>query len=88
MSIASDGELQRKYEHFLRSRSGANQMEQIARLNAGEQVEWQGDYTRGRHPDGAPGAPDHQTRRHLRSFAEPPHARSRETSWDLRSQQG
>jgi hypothetical protein len=88
MSIASDEELQRKYEHFLDSRSRANQLEQLARLDAGQQVEWQGDYTRGRHPDGAAGAPDHQTRRHLRSFTEPPHAQWQPESWDLRSQQG
>jgi hypothetical protein len=66
--IESDEDLQRKHEFFLRSRDAAKQIEQIARVAAGEQVEWQGDYTRGRHTDGEAGTPDHQTRRHLRSF--------------------
>jgi hypothetical protein len=69
--IESDEDLQRKYELFLRSRDAAKQVEQIARVAAGEQVEWQGDYTRGRHTDGEAGAHDHQTRRHLRPFAQP-----------------
>lgn len=66
--IASDIELQRKYEYFLSSRSETKRIEQTARLAAGEQVEWQGDYMQGRHTDGDPGAPDHQTRRQLRAF--------------------
>ena len=66
--IESDEDLQRKHEFFLRSRNAAKQIEQVARVAAGEQVEWQGDYTRGRHTDGEAGTPDHQTRRHLRSF--------------------
>jgi hypothetical protein len=44
-----------------------------ARAAAGEQVEWQADYMRGRHTDGEAGTPDHQTRRHLRSFVEVQH---------------
>ncbi|UMB70988.1 DUF6065 family protein [Mycobacterium paraterrae] len=68
--IESDADLHRKHEFFLRSRSAANQIEQIARVAAGEQVEWQGDYMRGRHTDGQAGSPDHQSRRHLRSFAQ------------------
>jgi Family of unknown function (DUF6065) len=71
--IESDEDLQRKHESFLRSRSVAKQAEQVARVAAGERVEWQGDYTRGRHFDGEAGTPDHQTRRHLRSFVEPQH---------------
>jgi hypothetical protein len=71
--IESDEDLQRKHESFLRSRSAAKQAEQVARVAAGERVEWQGDYTRGRHFDGEAGTPDHQTRRHLRSFVEPQH---------------
>src|SRR6516225_4152512 len=66
--IESDKELQRKHEFFRRSRTEAKQAEQVARVAAGEQVEWQGDYTQGRHTDGTPGTPDHQTRRHLRAF--------------------
>jgi hypothetical protein len=66
--IESDENLQRKHEFFLRSRDAAKQIEQVARVAAGEQVQWQGDYTRGRHTDGEAGTPDHQTRRHLRSF--------------------
>ena len=68
--IESDEDLQRKHEFFLRSRDAAKQIEQVARVAAGEQVEWQGDYTRGRHTDGEAGASDHQTRRHLRSFVQ------------------
>jgi hypothetical protein len=69
--IESDKELQRKHEFFRRSRSAAKQAEQVVRVTAGEQVEWQGDYTQGRHTDGETGTPDHQTRRHLRSFGPP-----------------
>jgi hypothetical protein len=69
--IESDEDLQRKHEFFLRSRDAAKQIEQVARVAAGERVEWQGDYTRGRHTDGEAGTPDHQTRRHLRSFIQP-----------------
>ena len=71
--IESDEDLQRKHEFFLGSRDAAKQIEQLARVAAGEQVEWQGDYTRGRHTDGEAGTPDHQTRRHLRSFVQPQH---------------
>jgi hypothetical protein len=69
-SIESDEDLQRKHELFLRERGAAKHAEQIARVAAGDRVEWQGDYTRGKHRDGEPGAPDHQTRRHLRPFAQ------------------
>jgi hypothetical protein len=69
--IESDEDLQRKHEFFLRSRDAAKQIEQIARVARGEQVQWQGDYTRGRHADGEAGTPDHQTRRRLRSFVQP-----------------
>ena len=68
--IESDEDLQRKYEFFLRSRGAAEQIEQMTRVAAGEQVEWQGDYTRGRHANGEAGAHDHQTRRHLRPFVQ------------------
>jgi hypothetical protein len=69
--IESDEDLQRKYELFRRSRDAERQIEQVVRVTAGEQVEWQGDYTRGRHTDGEAGTPDHQTRRHLRSLVQP-----------------
>jgi hypothetical protein len=71
--IESDEDLQRKHEFFLRSRGAASQSEQAARVAAGQQPEWQADYTRGRHRDGEAGTPDHQTRRHLRSFVQPQH---------------
>jgi hypothetical protein len=71
--IESDEDLQRKYESFRGSRDAAKQIEQVARVAAGERVEWQGDYTRGRHIDGEAGRPDHQTRRHLRPFVQPQH---------------
>ncbi|WP_096286713.1 DUF6065 family protein [Mycobacterium ahvazicum] len=70
--ITADPELQRKHELFLRERDAAKHAEQLARVAAGERVDWQGDYTRGTHRDGEPGAPDHQTRRRLRPFALPP----------------
>jgi hypothetical protein len=69
--IESDEDLQCKHEFFLRSRDAAKQIEQIARVARGEEVQWQGDYTRGRHADGEAGTLDHQTRRHLRSFVQP-----------------
>jgi len=71
--IESDEDLQRKHEVFLRSRGAASQSEQAARVAAGQQPEWQADYTRGRHRDGEAGTPDHQTRRHLCSFVQPQH---------------
>ena len=71
--IESDEDLQRKHELFLGSRGATNQLEQVARVAAGKQPEWQSDYTRGRHRDGEAGTPDHQTRRHLRSFVQPQH---------------
>jgi hypothetical protein len=71
--IESDEELQRKHELFLHSRNVTSQAEQAARVAEGKSVEWQGDYTRGRHRDGEAGTPDHQTRRHLRSFVQPQH---------------
>jgi Family of unknown function (DUF6065) len=71
--IESDEDLQRKHEFFLRSRGAASQSEQAARVAAGQQPEWQADYTRGRHRDGEAGTPDHQTRRHLCSFVQPQH---------------
>jgi hypothetical protein len=79
--IESDEDLQRKHEFFLRSRDAAKQIEQIARVAAGEQVEWQGDYSRGRHTDGEPGASDHQTRRHLRPFVQALDEKPQEDSW-------
>lgn len=69
--IDSDEDLQRKHETFLRSRDAAKQIEQVLRVTAQEPVEWQGDYTRGRHRDGEAGTPDHETRRHLRPFVHP-----------------
>ncbi len=69
--LDSDEDLQRKHESFLRPRDVEGQMRAAAAVAAGEKVQWQGDYTRGRHIDGEAGAPDHQTRRHLRSFVQP-----------------
>jgi Family of unknown function (DUF6065) len=69
--IESDEDLHRKYDFFLRSRNTKTHVEQEARVAAGEQPEWEADYTRGRHSDGEPGTPDHQTRRHLRPFVQP-----------------
>src|SRR5277367_3633648 len=68
--IESDEDLHRQHEFFLRSRDAAKQIEQLTRVAAGEQVEWQGDYTRGKHTNGEAGTPHHQTRRHLRSFVQ------------------
>jgi hypothetical protein len=75
--IESDEDLRRKYETFLRSRDQLGQIHAAANVAAGQRVQWQGDYTRGRHRDGEEGAPDHQTRRHLRSFAQPQHEKTR-----------
>jgi F420H(2)-dependent quinone reductase len=41
---------------------------------AGGRLQWQGDYTRGRHRDGEAGVANHQTRRHLRAFQQHPRA--------------
>jgi hypothetical protein len=75
--IESDEDLERKHRLFLRERDTAKHTEQVARVAAGDRVEWQGDYTRGRHRDGEAGTPDHQTRRHLRSFVQPQHEKQR-----------
>jgi hypothetical protein len=71
MDIAADEELQRKHQLFLSERDAAKHAEQLARVAAGDRVDWQGDYTRGKHRDGEAGAPDHQTRRRLRPFGRP-----------------
>jgi hypothetical protein len=76
--IESDEDLQRKLELFLRERGTADRYETAARVAAGQQPEWHSDYTRGRHRDGELGAPDHQTRRHLRSFVQPQHDKQQE----------
>jgi hypothetical protein len=70
--IESDEGLRRKHESFLRSRDELGQVQAATNTAAGERAPWQGDYTRGRHPDGEAGAHDHQTRRHLRSFVQLP----------------
>ncbi|OMB93736.1 DUF6065 family protein [Mycobacterium colombiense] len=72
--IESDEELHRKHEHFLGSRGALGREQEAAGGAGNEKVPWQGDYTRGRHSDGEPGAEDHQTRRHLRSFVQHEHA--------------
>src|SRR5271163_5222284 len=59
MRIESDEDLERKHRLFLRERDATKHAEQVARVAAGDRVEWQGDYTRGRHRDGEAGAPDH-----------------------------
>jgi hypothetical protein len=66
--IESDEDLRRKYELFLRSRDEAGRVQAATNVAAGERLDWQSDYTRGQHRDGETGAPDHQTRRHLRPF--------------------
>ena len=71
--LDSDEDLQRKHELFLRSRDDEGRIQAAASVAAGGRVEWQGDYTRGRHIDGEAGAPDHQTRRHLRPFVQAQH---------------
>ena len=68
--IESDEEVRRKHEFFLRSRNELGQAQAATNTALGERVPWQGDYTRGRHSDGEAGALDHQTRIHLRPFAE------------------
>jgi hypothetical protein len=69
--IESDDDLRRKYEFFLRSRHEVGQVQAATDMTAGERVPWQGDYTRGSHADGEPGAADHTTRRDLRPFVQP-----------------
>jgi hypothetical protein len=69
--IESDEELRRKHEFFLRSRHEVGQLQAATDTSAGERVPWQGDYTRGSHADGEPGADDHTTRRDLRPFVQP-----------------
>ena len=70
--IASDEDLRRKYEFFLRSRREMGQVQAATDAGAGERVPWEGDYARGKHADGEAGAADHRTRRHLRPFFQPP----------------
>jgi hypothetical protein len=69
--IESDEDLRRKHDSFLHSRNEVGRIQAATNVAAGERVEWQGDYTRGRHVDGEAGAEDHQTRRHLRPFVQP-----------------
>jgi hypothetical protein len=70
--IESDGDVQRRHEIFIRSRQELGQAQAATDMTAGDKVPWQGDYTRGVHADGEAGAPDHQTRRRLRPFVQPP----------------
>jgi hypothetical protein len=69
--IESDEGLHGKYEGWLRSRGELGRVQAAADVAGGERVEWQADYTQGRHFDGEAGAEDHQTRRHLRPFVRP-----------------
>jgi hypothetical protein len=69
--IESDEDLRRKHESFLDSRHELGRIQAATKVAAGERVEWQADYTRGRHADGEAGPEDHQTRRHLRPFVQP-----------------
>jgi Family of unknown function (DUF6065) len=75
--IETDEELARKHGLWLTSREEAGRAHAEANVAAGERVEWQADYTRGRHFDGEAGAADHQTRRHLREFVESEHGTPR-----------
>jgi Family of unknown function (DUF6065) len=68
--IESDEDLRHKYEFFLRSRAELGRVQAATNIDERERVPWEGDYTRGKHADGEAGAPDHQTRRHLRSFVQ------------------
>jgi len=68
--IDSDETVRRKHEYFLRSRGELGLAQAATNVSTGEKVPWQGDYTRGRHADGEPGPADHQTRLHLRPFAQ------------------
>src|ERR1700759_1693609 len=68
--LDSDEDLHRKHKSFLRPRDMEGQAQAAAAVAAGEPEQWQSDYTRGRHVDGEAGTPDHQTRRHLRSFVQ------------------
>jgi Family of unknown function (DUF6065) len=71
--IESDEELRGKHELFRRARDELARAQAATNTAAGERMPWQGDYTRGTHTDGEAGAPDHQTRRHLRSFVQQRH---------------
>ncbi|MGO9928935.1 MAG: DUF6065 family protein [Mycobacterium sp.] len=71
--IEADEDLRCKNELFLRLRQELGQAQEATNTAAGERLPWQGDYARGRHADGEPGAHDHQTRRHLRSFVQRQH---------------
>lgn len=68
--IDSDEDVRRKHEFFLQSRNELGRAQAATNTAMGERVPWQGDYTRGKHADGEAGAPDHQTRIHLRPFVE------------------
>ena len=66
--IESDEDLHAKHDLFRQARDEAVRAQVAAKTAAGARLPWQGDYARGAHTDGEAGAPDHQTRRHLRSF--------------------
>ncbi len=68
--IDSDEKLRRKHETFIRSRDELGQTQGATDSTAAARLPWQGDYTRGTDTDGATGAPDHQTRRQLRTFVD------------------
>jgi Family of unknown function (DUF6065) len=68
--IESDADVARKHEFFLHSRDELGRAQAATNRALGERVPWQGDYARGRHANGEAGAPDHQTRIHLRPFVQ------------------
>ncbi len=65
--IESDEELHSKHEYFLGARGALGREQEAVEQDPRQRP---GNYTRGRHADGEPGAEDHQTRRHLRSFTQ------------------
>jgi hypothetical protein len=67
--LASDPELQQRYEQWAASRAAFNRDLQV-KGSAAQDEKWQKHYARGRHPDGTSGTDDHHTKLKLREFIE------------------
>ena len=58
----SDEDLRGKLESFLRARDDIGRVQAATNVAAGERVQWQADYPRGRHIDGRAGSAGGQDR--------------------------
>lgn len=68
-TLTSEPELKERFEEWTASRATFNTELRVPG-SAAQDEKWQKHYSRGRHPDGAAGPPDHRTKLKLREFVE------------------